>query len=160
MKKTDSMKITDSNGRQLRGFRIADNFSGDEMSSCRFSVIFAHHNNNVILVYDRSRALWELPGGRLEMNETPEECAKRELLEESGVKGEDFQIVGALLLEKNKKSTIGILYCCKIQKLSSTIRSNEIAKVTYQNFKQSIPWVNPIDRWLINITLNTIPLHI
>jgi len=32
-----------------------------------------------------SEGTWAMPGGHLEMNETPIECAKRELLEETGL---------------------------------------------------------------------------
>jgi len=49
-----------------------------------------------IMVKNRSRG-WELPGGRLNKGEVPEEAALRELFEETGVLGTAKAIEGDLL---------------------------------------------------------------
>ena len=41
------------------------------------------HANKVLLLKN-TRDEWELPGGRLEIGETPEECVAREIAEETG----------------------------------------------------------------------------
>lgn len=41
------------------------------------------HANKVLLLKN-TRDEWELPGGRLELGETPEECVAREIEEETG----------------------------------------------------------------------------
>jgi 8-oxo-dGTP diphosphatase len=56
-------------------------------------------NLNVLLIKRKNepfRDQWALPGGFLEENETMEEGAKRELEEETGLKLEKLQQVGAL----------------------------------------------------------------
>ena len=40
-------------------------------------------NHGRVLLLQNERDEWELPGGRLELNETPEECVAREISEET-----------------------------------------------------------------------------
>lgn len=43
------------------------------------------HGRHLLLVFDRFRHQWELPGGRIDPGETPRQAAVRELHEESGL---------------------------------------------------------------------------
>ncbi|MDF2036418.1 NUDIX hydrolase [Cytobacillus oceanisediminis] len=49
---------------------------------CR--VLIKDESGNVLVVQDRTN-LWNFPGGKQELGETPFECAKREILEEIGL---------------------------------------------------------------------------
>ncbi len=52
--------------------------------------VICSHNGKVLLLH-RAHAhgagSWSMPGGHLEFGETPEDCALREMLEETGVHG-------------------------------------------------------------------------
>jgi 8-oxo-dGTP diphosphatase len=51
-------------------------------------LVILTHKNNVLLGKRKGshgHGEWSFPGGHLELYETPEECGKRELLEETGI---------------------------------------------------------------------------
>ncbi|MEU9924036.1 NUDIX hydrolase [Streptomyces griseoluteus] len=48
------------------------------------AVVALWRDGRVLMVFDRYRQTWELPGGRIEQGESPRQAAGRELLEESG----------------------------------------------------------------------------
>jgi len=57
--------------------------------------------NNTLLLQKKSKGLfgegkWNGVGGKLEMNESPEACVAREVLEETGLKASDFKFHGVL----------------------------------------------------------------
>ncbi|MFA1539462.1 NUDIX hydrolase [Actinomadura monticuli] len=55
----------------------------DAPTSVALTVLW--HGPRVLLVFDRRRSQWELPGGMIEPGETPLRAAIRELHEESGL---------------------------------------------------------------------------
>ena len=60
-----------------------------------FVVIFKNQNKEeVFLVYRSDLLIWNLPGGGIEENETPEEAAIRETFEETGFKIKLLKKVG------------------------------------------------------------------
>ena len=56
----------------------------------KYTVICTSYQGKWILSKHKKRSTWETQGGHIEDGETPLECAKRELFEESGVKDADI----------------------------------------------------------------------
>jgi len=50
--------------------------------------------NEVCLVHRSDNGLWALPGGSQDLGETPEECARREFKEETGLEIEITRLLG------------------------------------------------------------------
>jgi len=77
----------DANGNELLAF-----VSGDESDLGRLdpnvplplSLVVAQHEGDTLLVFNRWRREWELPGGMIDDGETPRAAAVREFVEETG----------------------------------------------------------------------------
>lgn len=49
-----------------------------------YVLLVVRSRRRILLVHERERGLWELPGGRIDPGETPRQAAVRELSEETG----------------------------------------------------------------------------
>jgi 8-oxo-dGTP diphosphatase len=61
--------------------------------------MFADEKEQEIVLTRHKRRGWELPGGKVEAGETPEEAAHRELFEETGVRTDTLCWVGQYIIE-------------------------------------------------------------
>jgi 8-oxo-dGTP diphosphatase len=82
----DRSLAEDADGNELTAFlpagRVAGVPDGAPMPAALVAVWCGRH---LLLVFDRFRGQWELPGGRIDPGETPLQAAVRELHEESGL---------------------------------------------------------------------------
>ena len=60
---------------------------------------FCFRENKLLLV-DLNHRGWDFPGGHIEPNETPEECFKREVMEEGYVQGK-CKLLGYIIVDHN-----------------------------------------------------------
>jgi 8-oxo-dGTP diphosphatase len=68
-----------------------DEFRGEKLA---FAVILARSREGVVLVFNKYRHLWELPGGLIDPGEGARDTAKRELREEAGCEARDLTWLG------------------------------------------------------------------
>jgi len=84
-----------------------------ESGSCS-SLVLPLLNGRLVLVYNLARKGWEIPGGKLKNGETQLECAKRELLEETGLVSGDLVFICSYLVEKDGRQMKGNIFGCEI----------------------------------------------
>ncbi|AEP00292.1 MULTISPECIES: NUDIX hydrolase [Heyndrickxia] len=83
------------------------------------------HNGHVLLLKNE-RNEWELPGGRLEKNESPETCVKREIKEELNLKCSVENIIDSWVYEVLPNKFVFIVtYFCVCDNLSHIQISEE-----------------------------------
>jgi 8-oxo-dGTP diphosphatase len=85
---------------------------GQNIPTTRVSVIVISRDNNILLVKHRkgNRQYWVLPGGRLEYGETFQECAVREIKEETGldVEVDDFVFLSEAIAPDRSRHIVNI----------------------------------------------------
>ena len=111
----------------------------DQITSC---FVFAMHDNKLLMI--RPERGWGLPGGHREPNETPEDCVRREALEEAVVELGELDLIGAweakkiIKTEKNAKYpdlAYQILYFAKVEKIMPFRSDFEVLERTFVDIK-------------------------
>ncbi|MCF2940960.1 8-oxo-dGTP diphosphatase MutT [Paenibacillus alkaliterrae] len=91
------------------------------------------NQNGRILIARRAKGksqegMWEFPGGKLEPGESPEECLRRELLEEMGIEIEPYAYFGV------NEHAYGAVTICLIA-YKATYVSGEIVLVDHDEYR-------------------------
>lgn len=90
-----------------------------------------------ILIAQRSRnkkkfpLLWETIGGSLELNETPEECIRRETMEEIGCKLHDLKLFKVYVIKEKNEQYILIVFTGRIEdKIKTNYEIEDVKWIT------------------------------
>lgn len=65
--------------------------------------IYAFRDGKLLLTNIANRG-WDLPGGHIEPDETPDQAVVRELQEEAGAQAESFELIGYLKITNEKEN--------------------------------------------------------
>ncbi|PJE95763.1 NUDIX hydrolase [Streptomyces carminius] len=122
------------------------------------------HGGRVLLVFNRARRWWELPGGLIEPGESPRAAALRELREESGQRPDRpprFAGWAAFRLGPERRAEYGALFTghtaaprpFRPAEESGGELDGEIAALCWWDLSQSLPgYVQPLDACLARLT--------
>ena len=85
----------------------------------KFVVICSFFEGRILLSFHSRHKAWETQGGHIEPGETPEEAARRELFEESGVQDAALLPVCDYFAWDNYGSANGRVYAAKVRVLGA-----------------------------------------
>jgi 8-oxo-dGTP diphosphatase len=93
-----------------------------------FAVMLARGANGVVLVFNRYRKVWELPGGLIDPGESARDSAARELAEEAGCVARKLEWLG--LVEVSDGLThYGAVFACEVDEVPASFSSDEIEAI-------------------------------
>ncbi|WP_108669065.1 NUDIX domain-containing protein [Peribacillus acanthi] len=100
-----------------------------------------------LLCYNTWRKQWELPAGKREENESPKECAIRELYEETGQSVDDLEFKGLLKVKNLSKNNVKYnpVYFATVEKIHPFLPNNETSEIVWWNLKDDIGTIDETD---------------
>jgi 8-oxo-dGTP diphosphatase len=93
-----------------------------------FSIILARAPGGVVLVFNRWRKVWELPGGLIDPGESPADAAVRELWEEAGCVAVSPEWRGVIEVSDGR-SHFGAVYECRVADMPTDFASDETGAI-------------------------------
>ncbi len=105
-----------------------------------------------LILFNRFKQYWELPGGIIDAGETPRACAARELLEETGQHIEPCVLSYCGLTRvsfPSGKSEHGALYAASLPDLTPFVENDEAARIALWDGQEDLGHVCEIDAALL-----------
>lgn len=94
-----------------------------------FAVVLARAHDGVVLVFNRYRRVWELPGGLIDPGETCRLSAVRELAEEAGCAARALEWLGVVEVYDGQIH-FGAVFRGDVDAVPATIENDEIGGIT------------------------------
>ncbi|MFD4949145.1 NUDIX hydrolase [Streptomyces sp. NPDC058239] len=121
-----------------------------------FALVALWHRRRVLMVFDRFRQSWELPGGRIEQGESPRQAAVRELLEETGqVPDGKLRFAGyaGFTLAPGRRAEYGALFAGCSAGVLDFQQNEEIVDIRWWDLREALPGrVQLLDAHLARLT--------
>lgn len=100
-----------------------------QIANPSFAVVIARSPAGPLLVFNRRRKVWELPGGLIDAGESARDSAARELAEEAGCIARNLTWLG-LVEVADITSHFGGVFACDVDAAPAGFQSDEIGAVS------------------------------
>jgi 8-oxo-dGTP diphosphatase len=91
-----------------------------------FAVVIAHGPAGVVLVFNRHRCVWELPGGFIDPGESARDAARRELAEEAECAAGPLTWHGIVEVDDGRRRRCGAVYAGTVAAVPANLRNDEV----------------------------------
>ncbi|HWM39749.1 MAG TPA: NUDIX domain-containing protein [Streptomyces sp.] len=123
-----------------------------------YALVVLWHEGRVLMVYERERECWELPGGGIEPQESPRAAAVRELWEETGqrVTEEQLRFVGhtRTALGVSQRVLYGTVFTAETAEPRPFTANDEVSAVHWRTGAEPLPGgglVQTVDEYIVNL---------
>lgn len=114
------------------------------------ALVVARHGDRVMLVHNCRRDIWELPGGFVDAGESPEACARRELLEESGQSTSLLTPAVSFTMETpDGAMRHGLVFATALRQPAAFIANAEIDAIRFCRFERLPRPLSAIDEYIV-----------
>ncbi|MGW3405059.1 NUDIX hydrolase [Streptomyces zhihengii] len=149
---SDEPLAADGRGNALISFARDGEATPPQDAPVSAALVALWRAGRVLMVFDRYRQSWELPGGGLEQSESPRRAAERELMEESGQRPDGrLRFVGwaRFVLAPDRRVEHLALYAGSCTAPRAFEPTEEIAAVHWWDLREPLPgYVQPLDAYL------------
>jgi len=120
----------------------------------RYCLIVARHSGKALMVYNRRRGVWEVPGGGIEKGETARDCIVRELMEESGQTAHNLRLSGIIKIRMKSRDLqefAGALYSGELETVVPFVGTDEISRICLWDERSELKDLCEIDGALVGL---------
>ncbi|MFC5734255.1 NUDIX hydrolase [Cytobacillus gottheilii] len=139
------------------GFEFLDFINVKETSICQYTPLAGSFavlkcDGKYLLGYNTLRKQWELPAGGRESNETPKECAIRELNEETGQYVTKLVFIGLIKVRKISDGHIKYnpVYFTTIENLLPFKENIETSEIKLWDLNEEIGFIDSVDKKVLD----------
>ncbi|MFC8080617.1 NUDIX hydrolase [Streptomyces sp. NPDC057307] len=152
----DQPLVTDDRGNTLLFFTRGDEAAPPTDAPLPAALVALWRADRVLMVFDRYRQSWELPGGRVERGESPRQAAVRELWEESGQEpDEPLRFVGyaRCVLAPDQRAEYLAVFAGHCGEARAFRANEETTAIDWWDLLEALPGrTQPLDACLAELT--------
>ena len=136
--------------------RLLEFIPGDEIRipdpsiPLNFTIVITTFQNQYLFLHSLERQMWEAPGGSINAGESAHDCARREVLEETGQVIDALAYKGLFKVQIDGVIEYGALFVGEIRELRPFAPNDEADQITIvASFGDLKTPINPLSRLLI-----------